>query len=83
MKAKARTNGADIIDFGMGNPDLPTPSHVVDKLKEWGLCDDRENGVQIVQTLMHFRLMKRLASKNPLFKDRKEKFYAAIKSGST
>lgn len=34
MKAKARANGADIIDFGMGNPDLPSPAHVVEKLKE-------------------------------------------------
>jgi len=34
MKARARADGADIIDFGMGNPDLPTPQHVVDKLKE-------------------------------------------------
>lgn len=34
MKARARAEGADIIDFGMGNPDLPTPQHVVDKLKE-------------------------------------------------
>jgi len=34
MKAKARANGADIIDFGMGNPDLPTPAHIVEKLKE-------------------------------------------------
>jgi alanine-synthesizing transaminase len=32
-KAKARNAGADIIDLGMGNPDLPTPAHVVDKLK--------------------------------------------------
>ncbi len=34
MKAKARAAGADIIDFGMGNPDLPTPEHVIQKLKE-------------------------------------------------
>jgi alanine-synthesizing transaminase len=34
VKAVARNGGADIIDLGMGNPDLPTPSHVVDKLKE-------------------------------------------------
>lgn len=34
MKAKARADGADIIDFGMGNPDLPTPAHIVEKLKE-------------------------------------------------
>ena len=34
MKAKARANGADIIDFGMGNPDQPTPAHIVEKLRE-------------------------------------------------
>ena len=34
MKAKARNNGEDIIDFGMGNPDLPTPEHIVEKLSE-------------------------------------------------
>jgi len=33
-KAAARNGGADIIDLGMGNPDLPTPAHVVEKLKE-------------------------------------------------
>ncbi len=34
MKAKARAAGEDIIDFGMGNPDFPTPKHIVDKLTE-------------------------------------------------
>ncbi|MCF6327351.1 MAG: LL-diaminopimelate aminotransferase [Devosiaceae bacterium] len=34
IKAKARANGVDIIDLGMGNPDLPTPKHIVDKLVE-------------------------------------------------
>ncbi|MBM3554140.1 MAG: LL-diaminopimelate aminotransferase [Alphaproteobacteria bacterium] len=34
MKAKARAAGDDIIDLGMGNPDLPTPPHIVDKLVE-------------------------------------------------
>jgi len=34
MKAKARAAGEDIIDFGMGNPDQPTPPHIVDKLIE-------------------------------------------------
>src|SRR5215213_761939 len=34
IKAAARANGADIIDLGMGNPDLPAPQHVLDKLKE-------------------------------------------------
>ena len=34
LKAKARANGEDIIDLGMGNPDLPTPPHIVEKLVE-------------------------------------------------
>jgi len=34
MKARARAAGEDIIDFGMGNPDQPTPSHIVDKMIE-------------------------------------------------
>jgi alanine-synthesizing transaminase len=33
-KALARNSGADIIDLGMGNPDLPTPAHVIEKMKE-------------------------------------------------
>jgi len=34
LKATARARGEDIIDFGMGNPDQPTPKHIVDKLVE-------------------------------------------------
>jgi len=34
LKAQARNTGADIIDLGMGNPDLPTPAHIVEKLIE-------------------------------------------------
>jgi len=34
LKASARSHGADIIDLGMGNPDLPTPQAIVDKLCE-------------------------------------------------
>ena len=34
MKARARSAGLDIIDFGMGNPDSPSPAHVVEKLVE-------------------------------------------------
>jgi alanine-synthesizing transaminase len=34
LKAQARARGEDIIDFGMGNPDQPTPQHIVDKLIE-------------------------------------------------
>ncbi len=34
MKARARAAGRDIIDLGMGNPDAPTPPHIVEKLIE-------------------------------------------------
>ncbi|MBI5776517.1 MAG: aminotransferase class I/II-fold pyridoxal phosphate-dependent enzyme, partial [Nitrospirae bacterium] len=34
LKLDARHRGEDIIDFGMGNPDQPTPDHIVDKLIE-------------------------------------------------
>jgi len=34
LKQAARARGEDIIDFGMGNPDQPTPRHIVDKLVE-------------------------------------------------
>ena len=34
QKAIARAGGADIIDLGMGNPDLPTPQHILEKLVE-------------------------------------------------
>ncbi len=34
LKGEARARGADIIDLGMGNPDLPTPQHIIDKLVE-------------------------------------------------
>ena len=34
LKMAARRRGEDIIDFGMGNPDGPTPQHIVDKLIE-------------------------------------------------
>jgi alanine-synthesizing transaminase len=34
LKAQARNAGADIIDLGMGNPDLPAPKHVIEKLVE-------------------------------------------------
>ena len=34
LKAAARAAGKDIIDLGMGNPDSPTPAHIVEKLVE-------------------------------------------------
>jgi alanine-synthesizing transaminase len=40
LKKTARARGEDIIDFGMGNPDQPTPRHIVDKLVEVAQRDD-------------------------------------------
>lgn len=40
LKAEARARGEDIIDFGMGNPDQPTPPHIVEKLRETSLRGD-------------------------------------------
>ncbi|MBK1701743.1 alanine transaminase [Thiococcus pfennigii] len=40
LKAAARARGEDIIDFGMGNPDQPTPAHVVEKLVEVAIRRD-------------------------------------------
>jgi alanine-synthesizing transaminase len=34
LKSQARSRGEDIIDFGMGNPDQPTPRHIIEKLLE-------------------------------------------------
>lgn len=36
-KARLRAEGRDIIDLGMGNPDTPTPPHIVEKLRETAL----------------------------------------------
>ncbi len=40
LKATARAAGADIVDLGMGNPDLPTPAHIVAKLAETAHRED-------------------------------------------
>ena len=40
LKAAARARGEDIIDFGMGNPDQPTPPHIVEKLVEAAQRED-------------------------------------------
>ncbi|MBD3276252.1 MAG: alanine transaminase [Candidatus Marinimicrobia bacterium] len=40
LKMKARARGEDIVDFGMGNPDQPTPQHIVDKLVEVAQRED-------------------------------------------
>ena len=41
LKLKLRQKGVDVIDLGMGNPDRPTPKHIVQKLKE--AVDDPKN----------------------------------------
>ncbi len=40
LKAEARAQGEDIVDFGMGNPDRPPPKHITEKLAEVALRDD-------------------------------------------
>ncbi|MDO9363948.1 MAG: LL-diaminopimelate aminotransferase [Sphingopyxis sp.] len=40
MRAAARAAGEDIIDLGMGNPDLPPPAHVIEKLCEVAMKPD-------------------------------------------
>ncbi len=40
LKANARANGEDIVDFGMGNPDQPPPKHISEKLAEVAQRDD-------------------------------------------
>ena len=40
LKMAARRRGEDIIDFGMGNPDQPTPAHIVEKMVEVARRDD-------------------------------------------
>ena len=34
LKVKARKNGDDVVDFGMGNPDQKTPEHIIHKMQE-------------------------------------------------
>lgn len=45
-KAAARARGEDIIDLGMGNPDSPTPPHIVQKLVET-VADPRAHGYSV------------------------------------
>ncbi|WP_029898513.1 aminotransferase class I/II-fold pyridoxal phosphate-dependent enzyme [Desulfohalovibrio reitneri] len=40
LKMRMRRQGEDIVDLGMGNPDIPTPQHIVDKL-----CEATHKGV--------------------------------------
>ena len=55
LKQQARARGEDIIDFGMGNPDQPTPQHIVDKLKE--TVD------AVIRTAIHSRKVYRVCAR--------------------
>lgn len=46
IKAAHRASGRDIIDLGMGNPDAPTPKHIVEKLREVAL-DETAHGYSV------------------------------------
>lgn len=54
IKAEARHNGKDIIDFGMGNPDSPTPQHIVEKMRE-AVLDPRTHRYGISQGIPGLR----------------------------
>ena len=54
LKMKARKAGEDIIDLGMGNPDIPTPQHIVDKASE-ALYNPRNHRYSISRGVPHLR----------------------------
>lgn len=55
QKYKARVMGEDIVDFGMGNPDMPTPKHVVDKLVS-AVKDPRNHRYSVSRGIYKLRL---------------------------
>ena len=55
LKAEARKRGDDIIDMGMGNPDAPTPQHIVDKLCETANKDPKSHRYSVSQGLYGLR----------------------------
>jgi len=54
-KHHARVRGEDIIDLGMGNPDMPTPRHIVDKLIE-AAGDPRNHRYSVSRGIYKLRL---------------------------
>jgi len=54
LKLKKRQAGIDIIDFGMGNPDKPTPSHIVDKIREV-ILDSRNHRYSVSKGIYNLR----------------------------
>ncbi|MCH7553539.1 MAG: hypothetical protein IIC82_06055, partial [Chloroflexi bacterium] len=57
-----RRAGEDIIDLGMGNPDLPTPPHIIDKICE-AARDPRNHRYSSSQGLPNLRLGMRLSDR--------------------
>ena len=54
LKAEARAQGKDIIDFGMGNPDAPTPPHIVEKLIE-AINNPKTHGYSVSKGILGLR----------------------------
>lgn len=54
IKAAHRASGRDIIDLGMGNPDSPTPKHIVEKLRSVAL-DDTAHGYSVSRGIQGLR----------------------------
>ncbi len=54
QKLKMRQKGIDVIDFGMGNPDRPTPEHIVDKAREI-LLDPRNHRYSASKGIFNLR----------------------------
>jgi alanine-synthesizing transaminase len=54
LKAKFRAEGRDIIDLGMGNPDSPTPPHIVEKLRATAL-DETAHGYSVSRGIQGLR----------------------------
>jgi len=54
LKAAARKRGEDVVDFGMGNPDQPTPKHILDKLIETAQRGDT-HGYSVSKGILRLR----------------------------
>ncbi len=55
MKMQARRAGEDIIDLGMGNPDQPTPQHIVEKVEE-SILNPRNHRYSVSRGIFKLRL---------------------------
>jgi LL-diaminopimelate aminotransferase len=53
-KSEARKRGIDLIDFGIGDPDIPTPKHIIDKMKE-AISDPRNHRYPSYEGMYEYR----------------------------